>query len=67
MKKFLQRERVGYIIAASTSPIISVVTQSALFERNICNRKWADSSPVSDGGYNIFTQFYLRQNPITIT
>lgn len=45
---------MGYIIAASASPIISVVTQSALFERNICNGKWADSSPVSDGGYHIF-------------
>lgn len=31
------RKRVSYITAASTNPIISVVTQSALFKRNICN------------------------------
>lgn len=48
------------ITAASANPIISVVTQPALFERNICNRKWDDHSLVSDGeGFGSLYDFFF--------
>lgn len=61
-KVILQKERVSGIIVAPTNPIINVVTQPALLERNICNRKWADHSPVSDGaGFRSLCGFFKTE------
>lgn len=55
----VQEKWASCITAAPTNPIISVVTQPVLLGRNICNRKWADHSLVSDGeGFRSLCDFF---------
>lgn len=55
----LQEERASCILAAPTNRIFGIVTQPAFLERNTCNRKGVDHSPVSDGeGFRSLCDFF---------